>query len=74
MYIEWFEEYAINRSKNQLSLRYDDDTFIIWQHGLDALGKCLQHLNNLMPSIQFTNEGEKNGSIPFLDIQEKKNS
>lgn len=32
------------------------------------------NLNNLKPSIKFTTENEKNGTLPFLNVQVKKPS
>lgn len=46
-----------------------DDTFVVWPHGEDNLHTFLQHLNNINKNIQFTIETEKNGRIPFLDVE-----
>jgi hypothetical protein len=47
-------------------LRYIDDIFFIWQHGLEKLLNFFIHLNNCHPNIKFTYEyGREN--ISFLD-------
>ena len=48
--------------------RYVDDTFVIWPHGRDKLQDFLNHINGLHKKIQFTMEIEKDGHLPFLDI------
>jgi hypothetical protein len=48
--------------------RYMDDTFVIWPHCQDKLHEFLNHLNGLHKKIQFTVETEKDGHLPFLDI------
>ena len=46
--------------------RYVDDVFSITKktHG----PKLLQHLNNQHPSIRFTEESEKEGKLPYLEV------
>ena len=46
MFMEEFEQLAITTSdhKPKIWLRYVDDTFVIWQHGLDNLRLFLDHL------------------------------
>ena len=47
--------------------RYVDDTFAIFNNIEDS--KCfLAKLERLHPSLQYTCEGEENGSLPFLDV------
>ena len=53
--------------------RYVDDTFVIWQHGNEALDQFHQHLNDECPSIQFTREVEEDGKLPFLDVEVTRN-
>ena len=54
--------------------RYVDDTFVVWEHGLESeLTSFLEHLNSLRPSIQFTCEVEEGGKLPFLDVQSVRN-
>jgi hypothetical protein len=45
-----------------------DDTFVIWPHGPGRLSEFLDHLNSIHESIQFTMETERDGHLPFLDI------
>lgn len=77
VYMEVFEEQALSSStlipKLWLRYRYVDDTFVVWQHGPSSLDKFHQHkfhqhLNAQHPSIQFTEEEESGGKIPFLDV------
>lgn len=39
---------------NQICLRYVNDTFVRWNHGMDKLTNFLSHLNNQNSAIQFT--------------------
>ncbi|BHF83223.1 hypothetical protein SprV_0802636500 [Sparganum proliferum] len=48
-------------------LRYMDDTFVILPRDMKETFKS--KLNSNFPKIQFTMEEEKDGEIPFLDIQ-----
>jgi len=41
---------------------------VIWPHGQDKLQEFLHHINGLHKKIQFTMEIEKDGHLPFLDI------
>src|SRR5215469_1292483 len=69
-YMEEFEKKAIEQATNKPTCwyRYVDDTFVIWPHGQDQLQEFLHHLNGLHKNIQFTMEIEKDGHLPFLDI------
>jgi hypothetical protein len=69
-FMEWFEKTALERAlkKPMHWFRYVDDTFVVWQHGLDSLHEFLNHLNSLHPRIKFTMELESNGKLPFLDV------
>ncbi|XP_023702614.1 uncharacterized protein LOC111861900, partial [Cryptotermes secundus] len=40
----------------------------MWPHGPDNLKGSLDHLNSIIPCIQFTMETESEGHLPFLDI------
>ena len=53
IYMEGFEEEALNTTDDQPSLwvRYVDDTFVIWPHGSDKLEAFHRHLNSLRESI-----------------------
>ena len=70
LFMEFFEGLAINTSSFQPSLwqRYVDDKFVIWIHGDKHLHSFWNHLNSIRSSIQFTMEGDSEGSIPFLDV------
>lgn len=70
-YMEYFEEEALKYAskKPKLWLRYVDDVFAIWSHGLDELQIFLQYLNNRHPNIKFSIEKEINGTLPFLDVK-----
>jgi hypothetical protein len=69
-YMEDFEKKAIEQATHKpvCWYRYVDDTFVIWPHGQDKLQEFLNHLNGLHKKIQFTMETEKDGHLPFLDI------
>jgi hypothetical protein len=45
-----------------------DDVYCQWQHGRDHRPGFLDHLNGISPIIKFTMEVEKNGHLPFLDV------
>jgi len=69
-YMEHFEKKAIELAtfKPTHWYRYVDDTFVTWPHGLDKLHEFHCHLNSLHRNIQFTMDIEKDGHLPFLDI------
>lgn len=71
IYMEFFEEMAMNLSKTRprLWVRYVDDTFILWEHGKRRLNRFLTQLNSQRPSIQFTMEVEDENRLPFLDVE-----
>jgi hypothetical protein len=60
IFMEQFEKLALDAApyKPLLWLRYVDDTFVVWPHGLEQLHIFLGHLNSLRPSIRFTMETE----------------
>ena len=67
LYMEWFEEHAINTFPYELTIwkRYVDDTIVAI---CDALvGDLMAHLNSIEPAIQFTHELEQDGALPMLD-------
>ncbi|XP_033646299.1 uncharacterized protein LOC117305532 [Asterias rubens] len=70
IFMEDFDQKALGtaRLKPKLWLRYVDDTFIIWSHGLENLDDFLSHINRQHPNIQFTMETETSDSLPFLDV------
>jgi hypothetical protein len=69
-YVEDFEKTTIEQATHKPACwyRYVDDTFVIWPHGQDRLQDFLNHINGLHKKIQFTMEIEKDGHLPFLDI------
>jgi hypothetical protein len=56
IYMEYFQRLALDTTEHKPAkwLRYVDDTFVIWPHGVDKLHEFLHHFNNLRPSTQFT--------------------
>ena len=51
-------------------MRYIDDIFGVWTHGIDALDKFFEYLNNFHPSLKFSIERSDQTDkkqIPFLD-------
>jgi hypothetical protein len=69
-FMEYFEEMALESAtyKPLCWFRYVDGTFVIWPHGPGKLAEFLDHLNGLHENIKFTIETEKDGHLPFLDI------
>ena len=67
LYMEFFEELALESapSRPRFWKWYVDDTCCIIQR--DAVEPLLHHLNKVRPTIKFTMELEKDGSLPFLD-------
>ena len=53
-------------------LRFLDDCFLIWQHGLEELEKFVKHMNSCMESIKFTMEVSQD-HVNFLDTKVKIN-
>ena len=49
-------------------LRYIDDIFMKWSHGLDELLQFVEHLNSANDCIEFTIEWSRQ-SVPFLDTR-----
>lgn len=69
-FMEHFEERALNSAPLRPSVffRYVDDIFMVWPHGVEALGNFVEHMNNIHSNIQFTIETEEEGRLPFLDV------
>ena len=69
LYMEFFEGLALSTApaRPRFWKRYVDDTFSIVKKG--DVDELLGHLNSIRPSIKFTMELEKDGSIPFLDTR-----
>jgi hypothetical protein len=70
IYMEYFEILALDTTERKPAkwLRYVDDTFVIWPHGVDKLHKFLHHIDNLRLSIPSTMEMESNNHLPILDV------
>jgi hypothetical protein len=68
-FMEHFDETALEGATHKplCWFRYVDDTFVILPHGPGKLSEFLDHLN-IHESIQFTMETERDGHLPFLDI------
>ncbi|MCP4473276.1 MAG: hypothetical protein GY821_01625 [Gammaproteobacteria bacterium] len=66
-----FEEklLAMTQKKPLIWWRYVDDVFCIWPHAIQDLDEFLKQMNQLHPSIKFTLELERNGSLSFLDVK-----
>ena len=73
IYMNWFEEEFIYsdqcKQKPSLWKRMRDDVLIIWEHGEESLDEMLGYLNIHEKRIQFTIEKEKDGVLPFLDLE-----
>ena len=67
--IEFFEELALESAPSRPSLwkRYVDDTCCILK--ISDVDGLLDHLNGIRPTIKFTMELEREGSLPFLDTK-----
>jgi len=68
IYMADFEKNHIYTYTHQphIWLRYIDDIFMIWTHGLDLLTTFLQHINNVHPTLSFTSQHSLN-RVHFLD-------
>ena len=75
-YMEGLEGKLLTASplKPAIWRRYVDDTWVLWQHGDDALAEFLDRMNNIHDSIKFTMETETDGKIPFLDVLVTRNA
>lgn len=51
----------------QIWLRYIDDVFMIWNHGMDHLHVFLDFISNQHPTIKFTHEFSPT-KVYFLDV------
>ena len=58
---------ASSPDKPRLWVRYIDDIFGIWTHGIEKWNIFYQHLNTSQQSIKFVGE-TSNTSLPFLDV------
>ena len=69
-FMEELEEKLLASSplKPAMWRRYVDDTWVLWQHGDDALAEFLERMNGIHEDIKFTMETERDGKLPFLDV------
>lgn len=50
-------------------MRYVNDIFLIWNHGIPALKEFLNNECSLDINIQFTLDIERKGTLPFSDVK-----
>ena len=69
LYMEFFEELALQSapSRSRFWKRYVDETCCIMEK--DEVEPLLDHLNSVRPTIKFTMELERDGSLLFLDTK-----
>ena len=69
LYMEFFEELELQSapSRPRFWKRYVDDTCCIMEK--DEVEPLLDHLNSIHPTIKFTMELERDGSLPFIDTK-----
>jgi hypothetical protein len=68
--MEHFEEIALDTADRKPAkwLRYVDDIFVVWLHGLAKLQQFLDHIKSVRPTTKFTMEDEANNTLPFFDV------
>ena len=68
LYMADFEEKVVDKYHLQplLWLRFIDDIFILWQHGLNEFDKFVDYLNNNDYGLEFTRDGNSI-KVNFLD-------
>ena len=68
-YMGWFESKFVYTYRQQplLWVRFIDDIFVIWQHGLPAFKDFEVHLNQCVPSIKFETD-ISDTQVHFLDV------
>ena len=68
IFMLYLESNMLNKStlKPKTWLRFIDDIFVIWSHGIQALILLMDMLNSHHPTIKFTYEYNRH-EIPFLD-------
>ena len=69
LFMEWFEENALNTFKYEITIwrRYIDDTMVALCE--DLIEDLTQHINSIHPAIKFTREEESNNKIAMLDTK-----
>ena len=75
VYMGMFEDMFVYTYPLQpvLYLRYIDDIFMLWQHGLTELNTFVEHLNSRVDTIKFTHETSVK-AVSFLDVTVKLNN
>ena len=76
--MNWYEEeYIFNPTRNSFIPfcweRQKDDVYCLWQFGEENHKKFLIYLNGNEKRIQWTQETEENGTLPFLAMKITKN-
>ena len=68
IFMHYLESNLLNKStlKPKTWLRFIDDIFMIWPHGIQTLTLFMDKINSHDPTIKFTYEYHKQ-EIPFLD-------
>ena len=69
LYMEALEEKTPHSFPLQptMWLRYVDDIFVVWSHGMEVLGDFHNHLNTQDRATEFTTNYESKEKISFLD-------
>ena len=66
------EEFILNHNNNEVIpafwKREVDDVYCLWQYGQENIQKFLDYLNSRHPRIKWTIEIEKEGVLPFVDL------
>jgi hypothetical protein len=72
-FLSWAQSIALDTAdyKPVKWLRYIDDTFMVWPHGLARGQQFLHHLKSLRLTIKFTMEVEVNDTHPFFGHEEE---
>ena len=73
IFMESYEdEFVLNPKKNKFVpifwKREVDDVYCLWQYGEDNIQTFLDYLNSCHPRIKWTIEVEKEGRLPFIDL------
>jgi len=73
--MNWYEEeYIFNPTRNNFIPfcweRQKDDVYCLWQFGEENHKKFLLYLNTNEKRIQWTQETEKEKTLPFLDMKQ----
>ena len=71
IYMEYFESELLPNIAPQglIWFRYVDDIFSFWPSNFTNFDNFFNALNNMVPSIKFKVEWEKDDFLPFLDVK-----